>query len=384
MKPLMLAVAVLIIFAANCIPKSPEALPTTVAPIQRQDTGTGKAGWEAEWDKTVQAAKAEGEVMVYMHLSAEARIPIVAAFTKKYGITLDALSATSRELVARVNSEYRAGIHQADVYIGGVTVLTTETKRLGYLSPMEPALILPEVRDPKNWLDGKLPFYDQDGFAFSWVSVVSPSIIYNTDLVKKGQIESHLDLLKPEWKEKLIMTDPSTGGGAASAMYNLVEDWGFEKAKAYLISLVRDQKATVTGDLFQGTEWVARGKFPAGVFLSGPTIVQFANEGAPLASPIIKEPKQVTTSNGGLGIFSKPAHPNATIVFVNWLLSREGQMIATPRFGAPSARADITVTEGVPEIVRMQPGQKYAFQSEERALKSLEHAKDWKEIMLGR
>lgn len=385
MKPMMLICAVampLIFLTINCTPKPEPSVPVAAAPtaLRQSPVNSGKSGWEAEWEKTVLAAKKEGELLVYMHLASQARIPIVEAFNKKFGIKMDVLTAPTPDLLTRINSEYRAGVHQVDVYIGGVSGLTTQTKPLGYLSLLEPALILPDVKDPKAWLNGKLPYFDQDGTAFAWLAISSPGIIYNTNLVKQGEIGSYADLLKPEWKEKIIMSDPTVAGNAPGGMNILVEEWGLEKAKDYLIYITQQQKAVVTRDQYQSTEWVARGKLPIGLFPQSPTAIQFGKEGAPIATPLTKEPKQMSTSNGGLAILAKPPHPNATIVFVNWLLSQEGQMVVAPTFGAPSARVDVPA-EGVPEIVRPQSGQKYVFQMEERTKKQVEFIPEWKRIL---
>ncbi|MBI4330840.1 MAG: extracellular solute-binding protein, partial [Chloroflexi bacterium] len=229
-------------------------------------------------------------------------------------------------------------------------------------------------------LGDRLPFFDRDGTAFSWLASSSPGIIFNTDLVKKGELGSYLDLLKPEWKEKIIMQDPTMGGNAANGMQDLVEQWGLEKAREFLRSVVKEQKAVVTRDQRQGVEWVARGKVPIGLFPSPASVVQFAKEGAPIATPVTKEPKRVSASNGGLSVLNRSPHPNATIVFVNWLLSREGQAVVAPAYGSPSARVDVPA-EGVPEIVRAMSGQKYVFQNEESSLKQTETEGEWKKVI---
>ncbi|MBI2934874.1 MAG: ABC transporter substrate-binding protein [Chloroflexi bacterium] len=375
---LVLWLAILVMGCTRAGPAPAPAAP----PAGRAEpaAAAGKTGWQAEWDKTVAAARQEGDLLVYMHLASEARIPIVEAFNKKFGIKMEVLTAPTPDLLTRINSEYRAGVYQVDVYIGGVSGLTTQTKPLGYLSLIEPWLVLPEVKDPKSWLNGKLPYFDQDGTAFAWLAISSPGIVYNTTMVKDGAIQSYLDLLKPEWKEKIVMSDPTVAGNAVGGMNILVEEWGLEKTRQYLKDIVRQQKTVVTRDQYQSTEWVVRGKTPIGLFSQSPTVIQFAQQGAPIATPVTREPKQMSTSNGGLAIVAKPAHPNATRLFVNWLLSREGQSVVAPVFGAPSARVDVPA-ESVPEIARVQPGQRYVIQSEERSKKQAEYIKDWREIL---
>ncbi len=60
-----------------------------------------------------------------------------------------------------------------------------------------------------------------------------------------------------------------------------------------------------------------------------------------------------------------PPHPNATTIFVNWLLSKEGQTLFSVKGEAsPSFRIDVP-TEGIPQILLLQPGEKYWIDSEE-------------------
>ncbi|MBI4334634.1 MAG: extracellular solute-binding protein [Chloroflexi bacterium] len=384
MKPVIPAIMVtmlLFILVLACAPVAPATAPVAPPPTRAPAESSSKGGWEAEWEKVVSAAQKEGELMVYAsNVPPEARIAIIDAFDKKFGIKMNMLVAPSLQLITRINSEYRAGVYQVDVYLGGVSALTLQSKPLGYLSLLEPALILPEVKDPKVWHGGKLPFFDRDGTVIAWLAISSPGIIYNTGLVKKGDLESYLDLLKPEWKEKIIMQDPTMGGNAANGMQDLVEQWGLDKAREFLRYVVKEQLAVVTRDQRQGVEWVARGKVPIGLFASPASVIQFAKEGAPLASPLTKEAKRLSASNGGLAVLAKSPHPNATIVFVNWLLSREGQVVVAPVYGSPSARADVPA-EGVPEIVRTMPGQKYVFQNEESSMKQTETEGEWKKVI---
>ncbi len=97
-----------------------------------------------------------------------------------------------------MDSEYRAGVHQVDAVLpGGTSALMAKSQ--GFLSPIQPALLLPEVKDPSVWIGGKFPFFDKDGFIVGYLSQRVPPVLRNSDLVKEGQITTFADLLKPEW-----------------------------------------------------------------------------------------------------------------------------------------------------------------------------------------
>ncbi|MBI4333558.1 MAG: hypothetical protein HY673_20030 [Chloroflexi bacterium] len=57
------------------------------------------------------------------------------------------------------------------------------------------------------------------------------------------------------------------------------------------------------------------------------------------------------------------AHPNAGLVFLNWLLTKEGQSVMARGFGFPSTRADAS-TEGINPVYLFQPGEKLFFNDE--------------------
>lgn len=71
----------------------------------------------------------------------------------------------------------------------------------------------------------------------------------------------------------------------------------------------------------------------------------------------------------------KAPHPRTARLFINWLLSKEGQTLFTKAFGAPSARLDVA-TEGLDPATLIKPGIKYIEgDAEEIDLSSVEQRK---------
>jgi ABC-type Fe3+ transport system substrate-binding protein len=54
-----------------------------------------------------------------------------------------------------------------------------------------------------------------------------------------------------------------------------------------------------------------------------------------------KEPGTLTTGSGHVAFFQKAPHPNAARVYINWLLSRDGQTVWQKFTGNNSLRTDI-------------------------------------------
>jgi len=72
------------------------------------------------------------------------------------------------------------------------------------------------------------------------------------------------------------------------------------------------------------------------------TYLPFLKAGLPIkALPVLKEGTYGTGGSGNLAILKNPAHPNATKVFVNWLLSREGQEVTSKALGQATRRLDV-------------------------------------------
>ncbi len=73
------------------------------------------------------------------------------------------------------------------------------------------------------------------------------------------------------------------------------------------------------------------------------------------------------TSFGGLAIPVKSPRPNAATVFVNWLLTKDGQSLFARYTGNPSRRLDAS-TEGVNPIFLPFPGEKVVWDTAEFTL----------------
>lgn len=341
--------------------------------------GDVAAQWEAQWEKTVAAAKKEGELSIYLNAPAQVRPALTKAFEDKFGVRSYVVTGTGPELSAKIVSEYTAGLHQVDVSFQGCSTLISLIGTRGYLAPIEPMLMLPEVRDSKVWFGGKLN-YDKAGLAFRFINHSLPPLVYNTDLVKKNAIQSYLDLQKPEWKKKILMHDPSVLGAGANGISYLATLWDANKAKDFLTALLKTQEAGVTRNYQQQVEWVGQGKYAVGLWPNPGQVARYLKAGAPIAITHLKEGAVASPAFGCLGVVAKPAHPNATAVFVNWFLSREGQSLAVKSYELPSARLDVAPTGVLKEFV-IAADQKIFIESEEFNGQQEKWISEWKAIV---
>ncbi|MBI4332652.1 MAG: ABC transporter substrate-binding protein [Chloroflexi bacterium] len=345
----------------GCLQPAPP--PTAEPKAPAQVAVPVKAAWERDWESTLAQAKKEGTATIYSIWPPSVRTAVTQAFAQKYGINLEfSPFGRSAELVAKVQTESRAGIYATDMFTVGSSTAMTSMKPAGLLGNIGKLLVLPEVTDPKNWTGQKMPFLDKDQTAVGMIVALEGYILFNTDLVKKSEITGYKDLLKPQFKGKITIDDPSISGPGNTLFSFLAHDlWNLEEAKDFLRQLIRQQEAALQRDERIRAESVARGKFAIGVPPMPATLPDLLTAGAPLD---IVQGKHITTGAGNLEVPTQSPHPNAIKVFINWLLTKEGQTVYAMAYGSPSLRTDVP-TEGMNPIFLLQAGEKYYPETEE-------------------
>lgn len=291
-----------------------------------------------EWDKVVEAAKKEGRVVVSIPTSAELRKEFEAGFQKAFpGIELELSVARGASNINKIVEEQSAGVKGVDLHIGGTTSIITGLLAQNHLEPVMPAMLLPEVRDPKHWWGGHIWADNAKKYIYGFTAYMTETIWYNSTLVKPEEIHSWDSLLDPKWKGRMVILDPRTPGSGEST-------WAFLwriKGEQYLAKLAA-QDMMVGRNLRQLGENIARGKSAISIGLSYYTYVPFIKAGLPV-KPIstIKEGYYAASGSGNVVLLKNAPHPNATKVFVNWLLSRDGQSAVTKALGQPTRRLDV-------------------------------------------
>lgn len=360
--------------------------PTTGSPVQPSVIKTEPplkvtgAGWEEKWNSVLAKSKTEGTMTMYTHWVPEARISLSQTFKEKYGITLEfTLFQSGSDMLARLQTEKQIGLKVADVIGTGATTLVTTMKPAGILGPLEPLLILPEALDPKAWRGGEFPYMDGNKMAVGMIGLIMRDINYNTNLVKEGEITSPRDLLKPQYKGKIVMHDPTIPGSGNASLSQVVNILGFDEGMEWFKQLLKNEPL-MTRDYRLQLETVVREKHAIGLGSDSALLSNFLTMGAPVGIAVFKEGAQGTPSSGGLGVPVAPPHPNATTVFINWLLTREGQSALSKALQAPSRRLDAS-TEGVNAIFLPREGEKIYWENEESLLRKGKIMQRAKEIV---
>ena len=290
-----------------------------------------------EWDKIVEAGRKEGKVVVSVPVSPELRKDVERAFKQHVGIDAELVTGRAAAIVAKIQQEAKAGAQSFDLHIGGSESLVSGLLSEGLLEPFEPAHILPEVKNPRNWWGGHIWVDNAKRYIYTALAYQTENVWSNADYVKPDEIRSFNDLLNPKWSGKIGYLDPRTPGSGSSL-------WSFLwqlKGEAYLRKLVA-QKMFIGRDQRQLAENLAKGKHALVVGLTYYSFAPFIKAGLPVKPlPNPRDEVYVSGGSGNLAIIKGAPHPNAAKVFVNWFLGKEGQELFSQVLGQGTRRLDV-------------------------------------------
>ncbi len=286
-----------------------------------------ETAWKAKWDKILEAANKEGKVYTW-GLADMTHPEVIKVFNKSYpGIKVIPQFGRS-ELLSRLVAERRARKYLADLISNGPRTLRA-TYQAGYLQPIRPHLILPEVADQSKWYRGSY-FWGgtEKKYLFTYEGTPgSASMTYNTNNLKDPeQIKSYWDVLDPKWRGKIVMF--SYGGGSSIPTPMLVMLYNPELGRKFIKRLFTEMDVTMYRDTRQVVDSLGRGKFT--ICFMCRRVEQAKKAGLPIEDfprDQIKEGGTIGAGNSSIiGYLDKAPNPNAAIVFANWFLSREGQI----------------------------------------------------------
>jgi ABC-type Fe3+ transport system substrate-binding protein len=308
-------------------------LSTSLRAAQAQDD------WKNEWERSRQEAKKEGLVVVGIPARPELRKELETVFKPKFGIDMDLSTARGPQNASKIAAEFAAGVKNFDVFIGGSGTYESLVDS-GMTEPVDTLMILPEVKDAKNWWGGHIweDNISTHRFLYSFIADAGTGgFWYNTKIAKPDELRTVDDLLKPQWKGKVGFLDPRTPGSGQSIWSFL---WDI-KGEDYLRNLVA-QDLFISRDQRQLGDALAKGKLAIALGVSFYTLQGFLTANLPIKElPKMKEGLPSSNGSGVIGVVKNPPHPNAARVFVNWLLSKEGQELYVKVMHQSTRRVDV-------------------------------------------
>ena len=261
----------------------------------------------------IAAAKKEGVVNWYTaQIVNQFARPAAEAFEKKYGIKVIYVRGDSVELAVRLINEGKANRVIADVFDS--TAAQVAVKKEG----------LVERFIPENARRFPAQYRDANEF---WVAtnffVHAPA--FNTGLVPKGgEPKSWKDLLDPKWQSKMAWAGHATTSGAPGFIAVVLAEMGEEKGLAYLRELAKQNITPLGGSVRAAVDQVIAGEY---------TMVLQAMNHQPVISARSGAPVDWAPINPALAVLSVAslvkgaAHPNAGKLFIEFMVSEEGQKL---------------------------------------------------------
>jgi iron(III) transport system substrate-binding protein len=295
--------------------------------------------WKADWERTVEGAKKEGRVVI-LGLLGRAYQDALKPFQNAYPeIKLEAIGARGRDITPRIRAERDAGQYLWDVYLNAPTTGLLFKPR-GYLTPLRPQLILPEVLANDKWLGG---------FEDGWIDVdkrslygYSGSITHlvhvNRDIVSEKELDSLEQLADPRWKGKIVTDDPRRAGPGHAQLAHLVMVLGESWARRFLAN-----DLVIVDNPRQLAEFVYRGRYPVAFAMRTDVHIAFKKQGLTHVKPLApdSEPGVYLAMSRVAGLFDRAPHPNAAKLFVNWFLGRDAQQYFSDITETNSRRLDV-------------------------------------------
>jgi ABC-type Fe3+ transport system substrate-binding protein len=261
----------------------------------------------------VEKARAEGRVVwLTTHILGEVALPLAAAFKATHGIEVVVQRTTPRQTADRLVQAARTPRTAIDVVDGRSAI--PHLKRAGFLSPLAPetlALLPPHL-------------VDRDGY---WVAsnVYLHAIAVNTERVAPAQRPRTLDdVLRPEWRGRIAWSGQATLSGGAGFIGTQLRDKGEAAGRAFLGQLAGQQISTFDVPSRQIVEMLIAGEFDIALQVYAHQASISAGRGAPILwLPL--EP--LTGSVSAIAIARQARHPYAARLFLEFILSRQGQEI---------------------------------------------------------
>ena len=289
-------------------------------PAARAQTGADLASYAGpdREQRLAAGARREGSLTFYTSLHEQNLPAILAAFEKKYGVKVKPWRSGADKVLQRAVAEAGAGRYDMDaVHVGSgeLEALHREKLLMEIRSPHQAKLLPAAMPSHRDWAPTYLTVFVQE---------------YNTNAVKQGELPKRWeDLLDPRWKGRLAVEerDDDWFGRLAEAM-------GEQKGIDLFRRIVAANGVSVRKGHSLLGNLVVSGEAPFALASHYNVSESAKKKGAPVGW-IALEP--VVARANGIAVARKAPHPNAAILFYDWLIGDEGQKLLATRDYPPAS-----------------------------------------------
>jgi len=286
------------------------------------------------------AYAADDELIVFSGRKDAFIKPAARAFTEKTGIKILLHTANSTELLNKLRLE--KSITKADLFLSNDAGNLQLGSEMGLFRPIDAALseLIPEqYRAVDN----------------SWLGLSARArvLVVNTNEVKEKEFNSVFDLAKPEWKNKIGITN-STNESYIAGVTVYMKATDQTQVKGWLKGLKTNAESSIFGKHSHIVSAVARGKKAVGLVNHYYIYRHFTKHpDAPIA---IVMPDQGDNAMGvawnvaGIAISKYSKKPQLAERFVKFLVSAEGQTLFAATNNEYPVRPGVAAAAMLPEV----------------------------------
>jgi iron(III) transport system substrate-binding protein len=264
----------------------------------------------AQDTKLIEAAKKEGRLVLYGTMQTDIFELLHKSFQKKTGIAIDYWRTSATKVTERALSEARAGKALFDLVMS-----TEDTMRIMLKEGILAKYDSPMSKDfPKEAIDPHLGPRARNHII---------GIVYNKEIIKPADAPKTLeDLVKPQYRGKLVMADPTLHTTTAQWLVNVHKLIGKDKSEKFVRELAA-MKPTLVESFNPAADRVTSGEFPIAI-----TYVYYVYLNGIKGAPIdyVRTGKFLGDASY-LTLHNKAPHPNAAKAFIDFFLDEESMSI---------------------------------------------------------
>jgi iron(III) transport system substrate-binding protein len=270
-------------------------------------------------------ARQEGTLTLYTSMATTESGPLAAAFEKKYGVKVQLWRALSENVLQRALAEARGGRRSMDVVETNapeIEALARENVVAEFDTPYIADLPAWAIPAHRRWLGDR---------ANLWVTG------YNTGKLKREDLPAMLErFAEPQWKGRLALEATDSDW-----MYGVIEFMGEDRGLEFFHRLGALKPEMRKGHILVA-QLVAVGEMPVCLTIYSGNADSIKAKGGPIdwlaVEPLVGRPQAVAPARNA-------PHPNAALLFADFLLSPEGQKLMSDMGRNPSSRREKTLLD---------------------------------------
>jgi iron(III) transport system substrate-binding protein len=258
-------------------------------------------------ERLAEQARQEGTLVLYTSLATSESVPLTRAFERKYGVKVELWRSLSGQVMQRALNEARARRYVADVIETNapeLEALARERVTARFESPYIADIPAWGVPAHRLWIADRVDFF---------------VVAFNTGKVRRDELPATYEgFLDSRWKNRIGLeaTDQEWLAG-------LAKHWGETRALAFFRALTAMRPDVRKGHVLL-SEMVSAGEVPVSLTNYASNADSMKRRGMPIdwkpVEPVIGRPQ-------ALGLAAAAPHPNAALLFADFVLSPEGQQL---------------------------------------------------------